>query len=319
MVVRTVRAFDSFLGSDSMALKIVERDSRLAYTAACRRRLVAERLGISGLYVFGFAAFLGTAPAHIGLALMLLGFFLQGPVAWRRLFRTSPAFWTVSLAGVSLLATWRATQTYPVMSSAQWGAFESLIKASLFLVLAWWLKGNQRRCIAILTLATAGFFLGRILEVNWNQPWAFVLARDGLGLPVIAFGEYCAAIFLGVLLLGPRFYSLSSRPLWHVAAGSVLFLVMLVALTGVVGSASRGVWLSLLILLPFSLGFMIWYGLRKIRLSRRALVLISSPLIVACVVVGAQLGDFVDSRVSQERARTRSSFRVMSGSLAMVL
>lgn len=258
----------------------------------------ARRAGVISLYIFALAAYCSTALANAALVLMTLAFLADIARAWPR-WRREPlllcfGLFVLALAVSSIAAALRSPGE--IMYYA--GTAGSLLALWFFVPVAWWLEGDARRLLRILGLALVGFVVGRLVHVDWARPLAFLHARDGLGLPAIAFGEYCAAALLGLILMAPRLWRTIRSSGARVAAAALWLVLAFAALEGLVGSQSRGAWLAFVVALP--VGLLIRFWRRIIALSPAARIGWFATAAAAVVLVAA-VAYWANPRVIQHR------------------
>ena len=207
-----------------------------------------ERVGVFGLYVFALFALLGQAGAYIGMGFMLLAALADAPRWWQRLWR-DPLLWLfVVFAATLTVSTTTALLERPAEHATQTNTAPDMLKLWGFLVVAWWLRGSQRRILIASALGLLGFVLGRVRSLDAGEIEAILnWQRTGLGLPDLAFGQYSAAALLGLIIMAPRIWQwLRRRPAPACWVGALALLLLgVLLLQGVLLSQSRGVWLAL--------------------------------------------------------------------------
>jgi O-antigen ligase len=210
-----------------------------------------EAAGICGLYLFAFGAWLGTALANLGLLAMLLAAVADRAILGPRL-KSTPWPWLAVLSALTLAAS---ASLAAFSGAASRAAVFALLQLWCFLLVAWWCGGDTRRVWRALSLALAGFLLGRLLHAD-----ALDLAsihrheRTGLGLPILAFGQYAATALLGLCLVAPRLWQ-ATPGAWRPIAAAGWALLTALTLEGLVLSQARAVWAITLALLPLLLWF----------------------------------------------------------------
>ncbi len=271
----------------------------------------AEILGLSGLYLFSYAAVLGIAGANIGLLMMLIAFLMQIPEVWRS-YRASRVVQLI-LAGVVYLIASASVASYwlPETREHQWDQLLRWGDLGLILLVAWWLKEEPKRFYIAFALFAAGAFTRVFIYFPWEHTVP-VLRGDyppwGFGLWHISFSSYLVVILLGLLLFARRWISsISSR--WAKTLVVVLLLfASLVCIEGILIGKSRGTWLAALLVLPAVL--LLW-GRTLLRLGRVAFPTGKSLMVagIGAALIGAvlvsQLGGVME-RAAQERETYRS-------------
>lgn len=212
----------------------------------------SQHLAVAGLYGFSLGAFLSTALAHLGLALILAAMLVQWRVSWPVLRDA----WSVRFTGLLLayLAIRTVLAAYVQQDLAELHTSDGnrLMKLCLFPLVAWCLAGDQRRLLAAAGLALAGFMLGRLGHLDWATVLdpAWWQGRPGLGFPAIALGEYAAACGLGLVVMAPRLWRRMASTPWRIPLVLVWLLLVLASLELFVLSQARGVWLALSLTVP---------------------------------------------------------------------
>lgn len=264
--------------------------------------------GRAGLYLFAFSLWLSTAGAHIGLGLML--FAAVADRAARAALRRDTMLRLALLFAAFLLlyGSWVAwtTEENP---AALWDDTWKWLRLFLFyIVVAWWLAGEEARIGRALLLALAGLLLRMLLslqESGWTALWSG--ARTGFGLPVLTFGLFCATALLGLLVLAPRWWSgptgdgASNRG--TLVRGLAWCLIVVMALQGLITSQSRDAWISALIVIPLILALRLAAAMRAG--SGRTRLRTGIAFILALTLIGAVTArnlDTITVRAYEERS-----------------
>ncbi len=159
-------------------------------------------------------------------------------------------FKLVIIAGIYLLgSTLWAMKQHPPLAAAQPGAALNWLSLWLFVVIAWWCAGNNRRPAIVLSLAFASLVMSLFLDFDWDRWHAILIEarRSGIGFTAAATGLYTATALLGWLLLArPRVFDQRSR-----LSSSFAFVawvaIMLWLLQVIAIAQSRTTWLALLL------------------------------------------------------------------------
>lgn len=131
-------------------------------------RLDRSRIGAGLLLLFAFSAWNLTGVANAALGLLTLLFLVELRGNWSRL-RRDPALWLLITAlGLTTLLALRAATLLPDTASQQWDAVGSWTFPFLFLVIAWWLRGNERLIRALLVAAALGLVVGVLRKSDWS-------------------------------------------------------------------------------------------------------------------------------------------------------
>lgn len=185
------------------------------------------------LVIFAFSAWNLTGPAHIALFGLILLFLIELPGAGPRLWR-EPVLWlglgalalTVALA---LRGAWLLPETLP----RQWESLWEWASPFLFLVFAWFLRGDPRLIRATLIAGLLGLIVGVLRKSDWS------LLGEVLGGMRYHFGQSALGIafITSVALLGVILYVRPfTRLVWggraHPLAGTLLWLATVAFLIG---------------------------------------------------------------------------------------
>jgi O-antigen ligase len=230
-------------------------------------------LGVTGALGFAFFSFLGIAGANIGIALMLVAAILDRQRFWPAL-RGDLVLWLLlwTLLAVGLSTGMRIWQ-FPEEAAPQWDGLLDVLQLYLFILVAWWLQGQQRLIVLSLTLALFGFLLGvyRALDAETLR-LLFALHRPHFIWSINAFGQYAAASLLGMALFTPRLWRWLAIKRWRWAGMLGWTTLMGLAGAGVVLSLSRGVWLASTLVVAGLVSYLGWTH-RRDRTIRRGLVI----------------------------------------------
>jgi O-antigen ligase len=254
-------------------------------------------LGSAGLFGFAAFSFLGIGGANIGIGCMLLASVFD----WRRFWgalRGDPAWWLMlwCLAAVGLSAGLRAYH-YPAEASEQLDGFLKVAQLFLFLWVGWWLRGQQRLILWVLSLALVSFSLA-VLRALDPESLAGLIAwqRTHFLWSINAVGQYAAACLFGMVMLTPRFWKAwaGRRGAWPLR--TVWFALMSLVAGLVVLSLSRGVWLSLAMVAVCTLFYLAWAHRGNHAIGRRLLLVATVAVLMISLTLSAS--DAVRSRVA---------------------
>jgi len=260
----------------------------------------ADRLGLSGLFVFAFFALLGPAGANIGIALMLAGLLLDEQA--RQRLAGAPLIWLAAASAVLTLASLAMAWTDgPATTQHHVEAASKLLKLWLFLLCAWHFAARPERIGLALTLTLAGFIVGRLLNPDMLRA-ASATFRPGYGLPTLALAEYAAIGVLSLLLCLPRWWSAG------IALRVAGFIALALLAFWLVESQGRMAWLSLALLAPVLLAIRAW--LTDTPHGRRRWLVGGAVAII--VIASATQIDIIRERLEVE---SEVASRVLSGDL----
>ncbi|MCO6441256.1 MAG: O-antigen ligase family protein [Nitrococcus mobilis] len=154
------------------------------------------------------------------------------------------------IAGIYLLgSTLWAMDQHPQLAAAQPGAALSWFSLWLFVVIAWWCAGNNRRVGIVLSLAFASLVISLLMGFDWRQWHAILIEarRSGIGFTAAAAGLYTATALLGWLLLA-RPWALDQKSRLTSSLAFVGWVAIMLWLLQIIAIAqSRTTWLALLL------------------------------------------------------------------------
>ncbi|MGE5155722.1 MAG: O-antigen ligase family protein [Bdellovibrio bacteriovorus] len=223
-----------------------------------------SRLAAGLLLLFAFSAWSLTGLANGALGLLTLLFLSDLPGHWSRL-RRDPALWllVVSLGLTTLLAA-RAAALLPETAPDQWDAIPSWILPLLFVVTAWWLRGDERLIRAVLATAAVGLVVGVLRKSDWSLLGEILGGlRYHFGYAALGLGFLVSMMLTGLVVFRRRILGLrvGARP--RPVLGWTLWLLGIAfTLAVLVVTQSRGSALSLGMV---AVGFALVYRLRPIR------------------------------------------------------
>jgi O-antigen ligase len=206
--------------------------------------------GLTGVGLFAFGAYSSRALGNLGLAALVLMAILN--IDFWRYLRASRLAW-VSLVFVlyALGLTLWTSHVYPDSQTFQWTALKQWAALFLFLPLAWWLDGREKRIEAVLILFFAGWLVNFALYVDWPRFFRFDFSVQlDFGLKAIPSGLVAAANVLGLLYFADRFVSSGSLVSLRMLLLMFWSFGLLASIYALGASHARGVWLALLIAMP---------------------------------------------------------------------
>jgi O-antigen ligase len=257
----------------------------------------SSRVGVVGLYLFAGSAFFATAAAYLGLALMLLAAVGQWSRLWPAL-RGDPLAWLFAWTVLAVLlsnglATWARSHE----AVAQIDSGLALLRLWWFVLIAWSLQGSQDRLLIVLGLTLVGYLLGTLKTLDADSLNALVaLERPSFRWSINAFAEYTGAALLGLVVMAPRLQRALRGKRWHWPVILAFGALIVVLLIGVLLSQSRGVWLSLALVVVLLLAYQL--AARPERRPSRGLMLAVAALLSAALAASLILNSDVMGRVS---------------------
>lgn len=202
------------------------------------------RLAAGLLILFAFSAWNLTGLANASLGLLVLLFLRDLPDHWTRL-RRDPAFLLlVAGLGVTTLLAWRAAILLPEIAAAQWSAISSWTFPFLFVVTAWWLRGDERLIRAVLAAAGIGLVVGVLRKSDWSLIDEILGGlRYHFGYAALGLGFLASVMLVGLVLFRRRITGLrlGRRPCpflgWALWLAGLAFTIAVLVVTQSRGSA----------------------------------------------------------------------------------
>jgi len=161
------------------------------------------------LILFAFCAWNLSALANVALGLLVLLFLLDLPSHWVHL-RRDPAFLLLLTAlGVTSLLAWRAAVLFPETAPEQWDAVLAWTFPFLFVVVAWWIRGDERLMRSVLAAAAIGLVVGVFRKSDWSMLGAMLAGeRYHFGFAALGLGFLVSVMLVGLVLFRQRILGL---------------------------------------------------------------------------------------------------------------
>ncbi|WP_166668857.1 O-antigen ligase family protein [Thiohalophilus thiocyanatoxydans] len=251
----------------------------------------SHKAGLFGLYLFAFFAFLDKAGTVLGLLLMLSAML----VSWRQVwddYKQDPAVWVAGIFLIYLiLHAYITSLEFPHTSEEQWKEARNWGRLIVFLILAWWMRGNTKVIFHCLLLALAGILVRLVIDTEMSDiEKVFNTQRTGFSYPIGFAAILSGAALVAMIIFTPRIMATpSSRNTKILIALAWLVMIMLM-LQIQITAASRGVWLA-------TLAVVILYSLSLFQFIKRHLFIYAlSGLLV--VIVTSQNTELITKRIT---------------------
>ena len=254
----------------------------------------SDYLGDAALYILCLSAFGAPALADVATALLVIAFLAAAPRA-RVLLREPVVLLALAGTAYGLVHTLVAGLLSPQHAGLYWEGLTSWLKLLLFIPVAFFSRGEERKLDLLLLLLLAGLLFRILFRMDWTtliaDPGEILNLRPGFGLPALAFALYSGAGLIGLATVGRRLLegepgSQTRNPLapafWAFAA--------CILLLGLSLAAARSGWLALLVAMPVAL----WVSRGRQPPAeaqvetRRWLKLAVGLTVAAVVVIGSQ-------------------------------
>jgi O-antigen ligase len=160
-----------------------------------------SRLAAGLLLLFAFSAWNLTGVANAALGLLTLLFLWDLPSHWRRLRRDPALLLLLAALGLTSLLALRAAMLLPETASEQWGAITSWTFPFLFVVAAWWLRGDEGLIRAVLAAAAIGLVVGVLRKSDWSLLGEMLGGlRYHFGYAALGLGFIVSVMLVGLVL-----------------------------------------------------------------------------------------------------------------------
>ncbi|HXZ43261.1 MAG TPA: hypothetical protein VEH53_00415, partial [archaeon] len=220
-----------------------------AWLQSIRVEKTAELLGTVGLVIFAFSCFLSTSGASIGLGLLVGAMVLQPSLV--RGLRRDPlillgAVSTIYLVLRTLWAIWELPETIHLQVSQAWDCF----RLWLFVVVAWWLRGDLKRVWWVLLFSLLGLLLGMVFFLTAHPHALWSGERTGFHLKIMPFALYSSTSVLGLLLFARRGWGKKGNLMRGALRMGFWVIALSLTLQGLIVTQSRGTWLTAAFVVP---------------------------------------------------------------------
>ncbi|HVO83534.1 MAG TPA: O-antigen ligase family protein [Syntrophobacteria bacterium] len=233
-----------------------------AWSERIRVEKTAELLGAVGLVIFASSCFLSTSGVSIGLGLLVGAMVLQPSLV--RELRRDPlillgAVSTIYLVLRTLWAIWELPETAHLQVSQAWGWF----RLWLFVVVAWWLRGDVKRVWWVLLLSLLGLLLGMVFFLSAHPHALWSNERTGFHLKIMPFALYTSTGALGLLVFARRVWGTKDNSMRGALRMGSWVIGLSLTLQGLIVTQSRGMWLTAAVVIPVAA--ILGQGLRRRR------------------------------------------------------
>lgn len=273
---------------------------------------MAERIGLTGLYVLALSALLFPAPANLGLLAMVLATIARGRdfLQW---LRQAPAAWLAfGFTAYVLLRGAAEIAVGDLAPAAAWKPITGWAMLGMAPFVAFWCGGREDRCRLLFLLALIGLLIEALRHMDADAINKILhLQREDFGLRLLGAPLYASIAMLGLLVFLPRIRAWLHRQLpgrW-VAAGYIsLVLVFGYLLLIFLLAQSRSSWLAAVIAFPVvGVGLLLTPRRQRFRHRLRAFAVVIVVLGVVGGILASWVGDTLVDRVSAE-SETWSAF-----------
>ncbi|MDZ7787694.1 MAG: O-antigen ligase family protein [Halofilum sp. (in: g-proteobacteria)] len=274
----------------------------VAWSLRCERWFLRVAAG-PAIVLMALAAVYDRGLANLGLAVLLLGFFVFLPLHWRSVIR-DPIAW-VALIFFVWTPFWGSSlaESYPEYADLVRSQTQTWLKVLFLpmLVTGFWLVRLPRLLPWIPLLIATGYLVRVIVFAEWGMLERIFSQgeRAEFGIVATHFGLYSLLSLIAAATAWRTIKTIPSVPARYVLK-IFISMVSLVSLLGVVLAQTRSVWLAS-ILIAVALAILVARGLRdkNSRLRTNWLAVFASSVLVGMAAYG--LSDIVGARLVQHR------------------
>lgn len=260
-----------------------------------------RRMSLSGVYLLAFFCFLSPPVTALAEVLLLLAALLD----WRHskmVLRTLYGrIFVVFIALALLSATW-ASQVFGYTGSQFEQAWD-YIRMSMFWFAGWAIYRYRIRLAWVFTVMVAGMLLSLVIHFPYEQIEALLAARERVGYGTfnpIQLGTYLGVLSVGLVVALSRLLTGSERsPRRWLLVGLVL-AVLVVFITVLMMTWSRGAWLAFIAGTVFIILFKLLQLLRGGRMGLRNVALLAGVLSVVVLLVASLGAEKITQRLTAE-------------------
>ncbi len=173
------------------------------------------------LVLFAFSAWSLTSVANRALGVLVLLFLMELPAHWPRLVRDPAVLLLVGALALGGLLALHGTAILPGTAARQWDGVIAWCAPLLFVVVAWWSRGDEGLIRAVLAAGALGLAVGVLRKSDWsliNQILAGM--RYHFGYAALGLRFLASVMLAGLILLRGRIVSLTLAGRSRCSAGS---------------------------------------------------------------------------------------------------
>ncbi|MBA1147702.1 O-antigen ligase family protein [Ectothiorhodospiraceae bacterium WFHF3C12] len=259
---------------------------------------MAERIGLTGLYVLALSALLFPAPANLGLLAMVLATIARGRdfLQW---LRQAPAAWLAFGFTAYVLLRGAAEIAVGGLAPAEaWKPITGWALLGMAPIVAYWCGGREDRCRMLFALCLVGMLVQALRSMDAAAlDRISSLHREHFGLRLLGAPLYASIALLGLAIFRRRIFwwigQFRARS-WRFAIYVTLVLVFAYLLLMFILPQSRSSWVAALIAFPVA-GFGLLLSHRN--RSRRQILSRIAIATAAVLLIGAALAPFLGHMV----------------------
>ncbi|MDZ7661023.1 O-antigen ligase family protein [Thiohalophilus sp.] len=252
-----------------------------------------RQIGLAGLYVFAFSAFYDKAGGVLGLLLMLIAMGFCAREVWND-YKFDPMAWTVALFVLYLvLHAYTSALEFPQTSEAQWTEARNWGRLIVFLILAWWMRGEPRVIFWCLALALLGLFAKLLIDTEATDITRMLKSqRTGFAYTLGFSTIISAASIAAMLIFTPRVLKYPAPTAARALIILTWFAAIIVLIQIQITTAFRGTWLAIAVVIALAMLFL------PRSLAKNLLLYSSLGIILILLIV--QNSTLVQNRVHNE-------------------
>jgi len=216
-----------------------------------------RQIGLAGLYIFAFSAFYDKAGGVLGLLLMLIAMGFSAREVWND-YKFDPLVWTVAVFVLYLvLHAYTSAIEFPKTSEAQWTEARNWGRLIVFLILAWWMRGEPRVILWCLALALLGLLTKLLLDTQASDITRMLKSqRTGFAYTLGFSTIISAASVAAMVIFTPRVLKYSAPTAAKVLMILIWFAAIIVLIQIQITTAFRGTWLAIAVVTALAVFFL---------------------------------------------------------------
>lgn len=258
-----------------------------------------RQIGLAGLYIFAFSAFYDKAGGVLGLLLMLIAMGFSAREVWND-YKFDPMVWTVAVFVLYLvLHAYISSLEFPQTSEAQWTEARNWGRLIVFLILAWWMRGEPRVIFWCLTLALLGLFAKLLVDTEASDITRLLNSqRTGFAWAIGFASILSSAGLIAMLIFTPRVLKYPNPPALRILVIALWIATILILLQMQITAASRGIWLATGAVLVLAVIFLPRSLMKNI--------LLYGGLGIILILLIIENSEMLDKRVNKKEKKTIS-------------
>lgn len=215
-------------------------------------RELNHAVGWLALFIYAFTWLFNFDLSRVGESIFLAAFVLALTAGWEGDIRKRNVLLIFALFLCVQVASFIYTKDLLANSSdGQWKSARHFSKLFLCVAVAWWVRGSVTAAKCVIFIFSAGFVFSFLISLNYSDVMA---ALNGVRVSFGYTNAQHTALYFGLLLIFSLFWLLSAyKRKCSILVFFLPVLFFILALSGVVVTQTRAVWLALAVLMTVAL------------------------------------------------------------------